>query len=175
VVAGHPFRWASQQEKEARLVLKELWAKLDANQRFVAYGVGAVVVGWIAGLILGSQSNCGTVLGSTYCVGSVNYFSFGNAGLFGILALVLAIVVGVALYIKVAPNMSFTWPMPFAQILLGGCVAVLVCGALMTLIQFTNGGNPPALMYVADVLVVGGGVVMAWFSYQDFLVSKSVV
>ncbi len=156
-------------------MLKELWAKLDANQRFVAYGVGAVVVGWILGLILGNQSNCGSVLGSTYCVGSVNYFSLGNAGLFGILALVLAVVVGVVLYIKVAPNMSVTWPMPFAQLLFAGCVAVLVCGALMTLIQFTNPGSPPATMYVADLLVVGGGAVMAWFSYQDFVVSKSVV
>jgi hypothetical protein len=156
-------------------VLKELWAKLSPRERFVAYGVVGVVVGWIAGLVLGNQSNCASYLGSNLCVGSVNYFSLGNAGLFGILALVLGIAVGVVLYLKIAPNTNITWPMPVAQILLGGAVATLVFGALMTLIQFTNPGSPPALMYVADVLVVGGGALMSWGAYQEWTLSKTAV
>jgi hypothetical protein len=33
----------------------------------------------------------------------------------------------------------------------------------------------PVTMWLADLLFVGGGAAMAWFAYQDYLVSKSVV
>ena len=153
-------------------MLNELWAKVSARERFVAYGVAAVVVGWVAGLILGSASECASYLGQSVCVGTVNYFNFGSAGLFGILALILGIAVGVVLYLKVAPNTNIPWPMPVGQILLGASVATLVCAALMTLIQFTNGGTPPVLMYIADILMIGGGAAMSWFEYQDWLANK---
>ena len=146
-------------------MVQELWAKLSANEKFVAYGVPAVVIGWIAGQILGSSTYG---VGGIYSV-TINYFGWGNAGLFAILALLAAIAVGVVLYLKVAPSMNITWPMPVAQILLGLAVVSLACGALMTLIQFTNGGNPPALMYLADVIVIGGGALMSWGAYQGYL------
>jgi hypothetical protein len=151
--------------KEARLVLQELWAKLSANEKLVAYGVPAVVVGWILGQILGSSTYGAAGIYSV----TINYFGWGNAGLFAILALLAAIVVGVVLYLKVAPNMNITWPMPVGQILLGLAVVTLACGVLMTLIQVTNGGNPPALMYVADIIVIGGGALMSWGAYQGYL------
>ena len=147
-------------------MLQELWAKLSANEKLVAYGVPAVVVGWILGQILGSSS---VGVAGVYSV-TINYFGWGNAGLFAILALLAAIVAGVILYLKVAPNMNITWPMPVGQILLGAAAVSLVCGVLMTLIQFTNGGNPPALMYIADIIVIGGGAVMSWGAYQLYLV-----
>lgn len=160
-------------EKEDLLVVNELWAKVSPRERFVAYGVVGVVVGWIAGLILGTAQVCASYAGQSVCVGSVNYFNYSNAGLFGILALVLGIIVGVVLYLKIAPNTNITWPMPVAQILLGGAVATLVCAALMTLIQLTGPTGAPVLMYVADVLMVGGGALMTWGAYQEWLTSKT--
>jgi hypothetical protein len=161
-------------EKEARLVLKELWAKVSPSEKFVAYGAAAVVVGWILGQILGSSTIGGGSVGGYNIPGvTINYFGWGNAGLLELVALLAAIVVGVVLYLKVAPNMNITWPLPVVQILLGAAVVSLVCGVLATLIQITNGGNPPILMYVADVLVIGGGAAMAWFTYQEFVTSKA--
>jgi hypothetical protein len=156
----------AQMEKEARLV--ELWAKLSASEKLVAYGVVGVVVGWIAGLILGAASVCATYLNQQVCAGSVNYFNYSNAGLFAILALVLGIATGVVLFLKISPDMKITWPMPVAQILLGAAVATLVCAALMVLIQVTGPSGAPVLMYVADVLMVGGGALMSWGAYQGF-------
>lgn len=153
-------------------MLKELWAKLSAGERFMAYGVGAVVVGWILGQVLGTSS----VSVGGYNIGySINYFGAGNAGLLELVALVAAIVVGVVLYLKIAPNMNITWPLPVVQILLGAAAVSLAGGVLATLIQVTNGGTPPVLMYVADLIVIGGGAAMAWFAYQDFTASKTVV
>ena len=152
-------------------MLQELWAKLSANEKLVAYGVPAVVVGWLAGQILGSSTiGGGSIQGFNIPGVTINYFGWGNAGLFALLALLAGIVVGVVLYLKVAPNMNITWPMPVGQILLGAAAVALICGVLMTLIQITNGGNPPILMYVADVLVIGGGAVSTWGAYQLYLV-----
>ena len=153
-------------------MLKELWAKLSAGERFMAYGVVAVVVGWILGQVLGSSGG-GNI--GVYNIPGYNYFGAGNAGLLELVALVAAIVVGVVLYLKIAPNMNITWPLPVVQILLGAAAVSLAGGVLATLIQVTNGGTPPVLMYVADLIVIGGGAAMAWFAYQDFTASKTVV
>jgi hypothetical protein len=167
---------AGKHEKEARLVLNELWAKVSAREKFVAYGAVAVLVGWILGQILGSSTVGGyNSNGFNFPGVTINYFGWGNAGSLEILALLAAIVVAVVLYLKVAPNMNITWPLPVGQILLGAAGVSLVAGALATLIQVTNGGNPPVMMYLCDVLVVGGGAAMTWFSYQEFLASKTAV
>jgi hypothetical protein len=149
--------------------VNQLLAKLTSSEKYEAGGIAAVVVGWIAGLILGNSQECVTVFGQTACGGSLNYFTWGTAGLFGILALVLAIVAGIVLYMKIAPNVKVAWPMPVTQILLAVCVATLVCAALMVLIQLTNGGSPPALMYVADAIMVVGAAAMSWFAYQEWM------
>ena len=157
-------------------MLNELWAKVSPREKFVAYGVAAVVVGWILGTILGTKSyGGGTVAGYTIPGVSYNYFSYGTAGLLAILALLCGIAGGVVLYLKIAPNMNITWPMPVAQILLGISVAALVCGVLTLLFQFTSAlTDPPILMYLADVVLIGGGALMAWGAYQEWLTTKVV-
>jgi len=107
----------------------------------------------------------------------VNYFSWSTAGTTAILALVLAIVVIGIIYVKVAPNMaSFAWPMPVAQILLGCAGAAGALAVITALLNISNGlGNPPIGMYIADLLFVAGGAVMAWFAYQEWVASKTVV
>lgn len=155
-------------------MLNELWAKVSAREKFVAYGAVAVLVGWILGQVLGSSTVGGySSNGFSFPGVTINYFSWGNAGLFEILALLAAIVTAVVLYLKVAPNMNITWPMPVSQILLGAAAVSLVCGVLGTVIQFSNGGNPPALMYICDALIIIGGAAMTWFSYQEFTAAKA--
>jgi hypothetical protein len=157
-------------EKEARLVLQEIWAKISARDRFVVYGAAAVLVGWIVGEFIATISPCA---GTGFNCGTYSYFAAGNAGTFAILGLVLGIAAAVIVYLKVAPNMNITWPMPVAQILLGVCAATLVCGALVVLMQLSYGlGGAPVTMWIADLIFVGGGAVMAWFSYQEYLTTK---
>jgi hypothetical protein len=159
-------------EKEALLVLNELWAKVSARERFVVYGAVAVVVGWLVGLIMASVNACAGL--SALCP-SVNYFSESTAGTTAILALVLAIVALVVLYLKIAPNMNITWPMPVAQIMLGICGLTLILAVITALLNVTSGlPSPPIGMYIADVLLVAGGAVMAWFAYQEWLTTKAV-
>ena len=129
-------------------MLNELWAKVSAREKFVAYGAVAVLVGWILGQILGSSTIGGYNSGGFNFPGvTINYFGLGNAGALEILALLAAIVVAVVLYLKAAPNMNITWPLPVGQILLGAAAVSLVAGALATLIQVTNPGSPPVMMY----------------------------
>jgi hypothetical protein len=158
-------------------VLQELWAKVNANQKFVAYGAVGVLVGWIVGQFIATASSPGvSYLGTTIGGYSISYFSAGNAGLFAILGLVGAIAAVVVLYLKVAPSMNITWPMPFAQILLGISGAVLVCGILVVLMQFSYGfTGAPITLWLADIIFIGGGAAMTWFAYQDYLVSKTVI
>ncbi|MGA2512360.1 MAG: hypothetical protein ABSG37_01905 [Candidatus Limnocylindrales bacterium] len=156
-------------------MFNQLWAKLSASERFVAYGVVAVVVGWLLGTILGSTTVGGGSYAGVNIPGvTVNYFSWGNAGLMSILALIFGIVGGVVLYLKIAPNMNITWPMPVGQILLGASALALICAVLTLLFQVTNNlSGAPALMYVADVVLIGGGALMAWGAYQGWLASKA--
>lgn len=152
-------------------MLQEIWAKISARDRFVVYGAAAVLVGWIVGEFIATISPCS---GTGFNCGTYSYFAAGNAGTFAIIGLLLAIVAAVIVYLKVAPNMNITWPMPVAQILLGVSAATLVCGVLVVLMQLSYGlGAAPVTMWIADVIFVGGGAVMAWFSYQEYLAGKA--
>jgi hypothetical protein len=163
-------------EKEALLVVNELWAKLSAGEKFIVYGAAAVVVGWIVGLILGSVNECAGYNAPGLVCPSVNYFSWSTAGLTAILALVLAIAAVVVLYLKLAPNLNITWPMPVAQVLLGVCALGGLLAVITALLNVTNGlPSPPIGMYIADILLVAGGAVMAWFAYQGYVASKPAV
>lgn len=157
-------------EKEAQLVVNELWAKLSARERFIAFGSVAVAVGWLLGLILGSST-----YGVTgYFSYTVNYFTAGTAGLCVHLALVAAIATVVVLYLKIAPNMNISWPLPVVQILLILPAAAGILGVLALLLQFTDSyANPPIMMYVADALIIAGGGFAAFNAYQEFLASKT--
>jgi hypothetical protein len=156
-------------------VVNELWAKLSARDRFILYGSLAVVVGWLLGTILGSKSyGGGNVAGVAIPGVTYNYFSWGNAGLFDILALVAGIATLVVLYLKVAPNMNIAWPLPVVQILLGLTAIAAACGVLALLFQFTNNlTDPPVLMYLADLLIIGGGGFAAFTAYQEYMASKA--
>jgi hypothetical protein len=130
------------------------------------------------GQFIATVSPCAglSAYGVNYSCGTYSYFSAGNAGLFGILGLVFGIAAVVVLYLKVAPNVSITWPMPVHQVLLGVSAATLVCGVLVVLMQLAYGlGSAPVTMWLADVLFVGGGAVQTWFAYQEYLASKTAV
>ena len=142
----------------------------------MVYGAVAVIVGWLVGLFMATtiRARAATSPATASAGATFNYFSWGNAGIFAILALVAGIVAVVVLYLKIAPNMKITWPMPVAQILLGVSVATLVLGRARVLSRSpTACPMPPILMYVADVVLVGGGALMAWGAYQEWLTTKA--
>ncbi len=146
-------------------MLNELWAKVSAREKFIVYGCAVAIVGWLVGTILGVRSEG---LAGVYTV-SVNYYSWGNAGLFDILALLAAVATLVVVYLKVAPNMNITWPMPVVQILLGLAGLAAICGILALLMQFSNGlDGAPIFMYVADLLVIAGGGFAAYNAYLEY-------
>lgn len=157
-------------------MVQQLWAKVNARERFMVYGAGAVVLGWIVGMFLGSKNSCAD-LGFNSSLCSVNYFTLNNGGLFSFLALAAAIAVVVLLYLRYAPNMNITWPMPFAQLMLIVAAVAGVCALLLVLMQLTapvfSLTNGPIFEWIADVLVVGGAAVIAWFAYQEWLASKT--
>ena len=161
-------------------MLNELWAKVSAREKLVVYGAALAVVGVIVGLILASVDACAGLgnLGNLGALCSVNYFTvdtFGG-GIFVWLTLIAAIATLVVVYLHAAPNMNITWPMPYAQILLGVAGATLVCAVLVVLGQLIRAGgfgpNPPIFLYVADVLVVAGGALAAYAAYMDWTASK---
>jgi hypothetical protein len=146
-------------------VVNEILAKLNQNEKLIGGGGIVAVVGWILGLVLGTRSEG---VAGIYSV-SINYFSWGTAGLMAGLGLVAAIAGVVVLYLKIAPNMNITWPMPVVQILLGISVATLALTVLTVLFQLTNGlDGAPILMFVADVVFVGGGAAMAYGAYMEY-------
>jgi hypothetical protein len=163
-------------------VLNELWAKVSAREKLVVYGAALAAVGVIVGMIFASVNACAGIsgLGNLGGLCNVNYFTvetFGG-GIFVWLTLIAAVAALVMVYLHVAPNMNITWPMPYAQILLGVAGAILVCAVLVVLGQLMRAGgfgpNPPIFLYVADVLVVAGGALAAYAAYMDWTASKVV-
>jgi hypothetical protein len=149
-------------------------AKLSASEKLVGLGGIAAIVGWLVGTLFA------TIGGETFGVGAyqyksptVNIFTWQNAGIFAILSLIVAIIVLVVLYLKNAPGMSINWPMPVTQILLGLAVALLACAALTFIMHMSNGTTgAPAMLWIADILLVGGGAVAAWGAYQGWVAAK---
>jgi hypothetical protein len=153
----------------------EMWAKISQAEKFIVYGAVVVLVGWIVGQFIATVNLCGGISIAGYSCPSFSYFSAGNSGMFAILGLAAAVATVVVIFLKVAPNMNITWPMPVAQILLGVAAATLVFGVLVVLMQLSYGlSGAPVTMWIADLLFVGGGAVMAWFAYQGFVASKVV-
>jgi hypothetical protein len=163
-------------EKEALQVLKELWAKVSAKDKFIVYGAGVVVVAWLVGVILATKSYGG---GSAYGVNipgySINFFTNYHGMDLGLIAMLAAVAAVVVIYLKVAPNMNITWPAPVPTILLGVAGVSVACSALMTLLQLTSGigiADWPIFAWVAVLGMLGGGAAMAWFAYQEYLAVK---
>ena len=156
----------------------QLWAKVSAREKLIVYGAAAAVIGVLVGLILATKSyGGGSVAGYNIPGVSINYFSADNAGLFGLLTLLAGIATLVVVYLHVAPNMNITWPMPYAQILLIAAGATAACAVLTILMQLIRAGGfgpePPIFLYVADILIVAGGVFAAYIAYMDWAAAKA--
>ncbi len=153
-------------------MLQELWAKLSAREKLMAYGAAAVAVAVVVGMILGTQSY--GVAGFSV---SINYFTAENAGLFALLALIGAIATLVVLYLHVAPNANITWPAPYAQILLAVAAFTAACAVLIVLMQLIRAGGfgpePPIFMYLADIVAVGGGALLGYAAYMEWTANKA--
>jgi len=150
--------------------VNEILAKLTQNEKLMGAGAIATAVGWLLGMIIASKNACeGLDIGgySALCP-SVNFFTWGNAGTLALLALVAAILLVVVLYLKVS-GANVSWPMPVSQILLGLGVATVGLAALTVLIQISNGlDGAPIGMWIADVVLVGGGAVAAYGAYMEY-------
>ncbi len=145
--------------------MNELWAKVSANDRIVAGGAVVLAVGWLIGTLFGSD-------------GLINWFSWGNAGLMALLALVAAVAVAVVIYLTVAPNVTINWPMPVVQIVMGLGVAALVLAVLAVLLNLTQrpiliSGSTPVLVYLADIVLIAGGAIMAYGAYLEWNAKKA--
>ncbi len=154
-------------------MVQEVWAKISARERLVVYGAAAVLVGWIVGEFVATVNLC-----AGFNVGgcSFSYFAAGNSGLFAILGLIAGIAAAVVVYLKVAPNMNITWPMPVSQILLGVSAATLVCGVLVVLMQVSYGlGDAPVTMWIADIIFVGGGALQTYAAYMEYTANKAAI
>ena len=157
-------------------MVQEIWAKISARERLIVFGAIAVLVGWIVGEFIATVNLCGGINIPGYSCPTLSFFSAGNSGMFAILGLIAAIAAVVIVYLKVAPNMNITWPMPVAQVLLGVSAATLVFGLLVVLMQISYGlTGAPMTMWLADLIFVGGGALQAYAAYMEFTASKTAV
>jgi hypothetical protein len=150
-------------------VLNEILAKLNQNEKLVGGGAIVVVVGWLLGFLITNS-----------------WYGYSGAQGLGLLAVAAAVVAVVVLYLKYAPGQSITWPFPVPMILLGlgiaaGVVALLgllmaftydPCGGLCNGLLSSYGVGKPITLYLATVVVVAGGALMAWGGYQEYLKVK---
>jgi hypothetical protein len=123
--------------------VQEMWAKLNANERLVAYGAIIVLISWLVGLLGG---------------GGISY------------GFITAIIVLVIYWLKYAPNQNVTWPLPVATLVLiiTGISALLVVLTFLPALGlglFFYGG----IWFIALLADVVGVLVMvygAWREYQ---------
>jgi hypothetical protein len=127
--------------------VQEIWAKFNPRERLTAIGAAVVILAWLVGIV-------------------ARGFGVGSIGLIG------AIAVLVVLYLKYAPNMNITWPIPVPLITLG-ISALVALFALLTLIDYLGYleflGATGILSFV--LYVVGAGI-MLWGSWQEYQVEK---
>ena len=161
-------------------MVNEILAKLNQNEKIIGGGAIVILVGWILGLIL-------TGSGNAYG-GSFSWYGQSGAQGTGLLAIVAGIAAVAVIYLKYAPNMKITWPAPIPLILLIlAAVAVLaaLAGAFQALTYDPFGGlcnlastygvscpSKPILLYVAAVVVLGGGAAMAYGAYMEYAASN---
>ena len=124
--------------------IQAMWGKLNPNERLAGYGGIVLVVVAIIGFIL--RWNDGPTL----------------ALIAGILAL------GV-LYLKYAPNMNITWPLPPATILLGiGAVALILL--VLNTLRYLEW-----LIGVDAIVLLGlpiGAALVAWGGWQEYQTAR---
>ncbi|HXG26745.1 MAG TPA: hypothetical protein VNL94_07840 [Candidatus Binatia bacterium] len=124
--------------------VQEFWNKLNANEKLVMYGVIAVFIAFLVGIVAGGY--------------------FGGTGSFG---LVGAIAIVVIYWLKYAPNTNISWPAPIPTIVLviAGIDAIFaVLGLLSWLGIF--GFSLFALAIVINAIGCGLMAYGAWKEYQ---------
>lgn len=120
--------------------VQEVWGKLNANERLAAYG--------------------GIVLIAAALIGFV--FSWRDGPTLGLL---VGIAVLAILFVKYAPNMSVTWPVPVATILLavGGITAILLALNLLRNLEWLLGVDAIVLLGLP-----AGAALVAWGAWQEY-------
>jgi ABC-type Fe3+-siderophore transport system permease subunit len=171
---------AGKLEKEAQLVVNEILAKLNQNEKIIGGGAIAILVGWILGLILTSS-------------GGVSWYGQSGAQASGLLAILAGIAAVVVIYLKYAPNVKITWPAPITLILLviaviaalaalGGLLQALMydpyaglSGAYCNLASSYGVTCPtkPITIYLAAIVVLAGGAAMAYGAYMEYSANKT--
>jgi len=122
--------------------LQAFWAKLNANERLVGYGVVIVLVSWLVSLLGG---------------GGISY------------GFITAIIVAVIYWLKYAPNSSVNWPLPVPTLVLlitgiSALLAILAVLPVLGLGLFFYGG----LWLIAYLGGVVGVLVMAYGAWREY-------
>jgi hypothetical protein len=127
--------------------IQEVWNKLNPRERLTAIGAGLVLLAWLVGIV-------------------ARGFGVNSLGLLGAIAII------VVLFLKYAPNMNITWPIPVPLITLGISVIVALL-AVLTLIDWLGYIELlSATAIISFALYVIGAIVMLWGSWQEYQVEK---
>jgi hypothetical protein len=127
--------------------LQEVWNKLNPRERLTAIGAGLVVLAWLIGIV-------------------ARGFGVNSLGLLGAIAVI------VVLFLKYAPNMNITWPIPVPLITLG-ISAIVAILAILTLVDWLGYIELlSATAIISFALYVIGAIVMLWGSFQEYQVEK---
>jgi hypothetical protein len=127
--------------------IQEVWNKLNPRERLTAIGAGLVLLAWLVGIV-------------------ARGFGVNSLGLLGAIAII------VVLFLKYAPNMNITWPIPVPLITLG-ISAIVALLAVLTLIDWLGYIELlSATAIISFALYVIGAIVMLWGSWQEYQVEK---
>jgi hypothetical protein len=171
----------ANKEKEENFVLNEILAKLNKNEKLIGGGAIVVLVGWLLGLVLTSS-------------GGYSWYGPSNAQNLDGLSLLAAIAAVVVVYLKYAPNMKITWPLPLPQIMLGIGAVAAIAAVLGLLVAFTYDpfsgvaqycglanslgvvaacSSKPITLYLATIVVLVGGGLMVYGGYMEYSANKT--
>jgi hypothetical protein len=164
-------------EKEALLVVNEILAKLNQNEKLIGGGAIVWIVGWLVGFLLASVSYAGFSAGNVFN-------SSGGTGL-GFIGLLGALAAIAVLYLKYAPNQNIKWPAPLSLIMFVIGIVVGVVALYLLYQNWTNSndwnsvtgfcslagtGCPswPMTAWIAVILIVIGAALMVYASYMEW-------
>jgi hypothetical protein len=125
--------------------ITQFWNKLNANEKLVMYGVIAVVIAFLVGVVAGGY--------------------FGGTGSFG---LVGAIAIGVIYWLKYSPN-KINWPAPVQTIVLV-IAAIDLVFALLSLLSWLGaiGFIGIGLLMLAVIINAIGCGLMAYGAWKEY-------
>jgi hypothetical protein len=138
-------------EKEARLVVNEILAKLNMNEKLIGLGAIVFVVGWLIGFLLATVSYAGFAGGNVFN-------DSGGTGL-GFIGLLGAIALIAILYVKYAPNMKVNWPVPVELIVL---IVAAVVGVVALYLLWQNWSHSNDWNSVTSLCGLAGAACPSW-------------